>query len=248
MQLDRSGAYSLIETTQGGKISAPNLRMKSSDKGQTGKRPVKAEKPLNKNELRTRSTQQQLLQAAEDVFARDGFEKAELGEIAKRAGRTKGSIYAHFKNKEDLFLAIVKHRTTQYQEEFRERLSHVVGSKEKLRVFREFFGEIIGDRHYWILSLEFKLYAIRNPRSKKKLQQLYREWYPLDERHYTELLGAAPDPSLGLPSRVAAGITFATLLSAVTVEKEFAPAIFDEETVEKLVSRVFDSLLRPGQD
>lgn len=222
--------------------------MKSSDKGQPGKRPVKAEKPLNKNELRTRSTQQLLLQAAEDVFARDGFEKAELGEIAKRAGRTKGSIYAHFKNKEDLFLAIVQHRTTQYSEEVRERLGHTIGSKQKRRVFREFFSEIIGDKQYWILSLEFKLYAIRNPRSKKKLQHLYREWYPPDEQHYTELIGAAPNPSLKLPSRAAAGITIGTLLSAVAVEKEFAPDIFDEEMVEKLVSRIFDSLMGPGQD
>ncbi len=122
-----------------------------------------------------------LLKAGEDIFTRDGFEKAELGDIAKRAGRTKGSIYAHFKNKEDLFLAIFQHRTAENREELRKRLEHSTESEQKLKVLKEFYGEKIRDRQYFILTLEFKLYAIRNPRSKKKLQQLYREWYPRRE-------------------------------------------------------------------
>ena len=31
--------------------------------------------------------------------------------IAAAAGRTKGAVYAHFKNKEDLFLALFEQRT-----------------------------------------------------------------------------------------------------------------------------------------
>ena len=55
-------------------------------------------KPLNKNEQRTRETRELLLRSAESIFVRDGYERAELGEIATLAGRTKGAIYAHFKS------------------------------------------------------------------------------------------------------------------------------------------------------
>jgi AcrR family transcriptional regulator len=70
---------------------------------------------VNKHELRTRETRELLLHAAEKIFVRDGYEGAELGEIAALAGRTKGAIYAHFKSKEDIFLALVEHHTLRYR-------------------------------------------------------------------------------------------------------------------------------------
>ena len=56
-------------------------------------------KKVNKHELKTRETRELLLQAAKTVFVRDGYEGAELGEIAALAGRTKGAIYAQFESK-----------------------------------------------------------------------------------------------------------------------------------------------------
>lgn len=69
---------------------------------------------LNKHQLRTQETQTRLLDAAEEVFVRDGYEGAQLTKIANVAGRTKGAVYAHFKSKEDLFLALFEHRTRGY--------------------------------------------------------------------------------------------------------------------------------------
>jgi AcrR family transcriptional regulator len=65
----------------------------------------------NKNELRTKETRELLLRAAGTIFLRDGYEGAELGEIASLAGCTKGAIYCHFKSKEDLFIALFAERT-----------------------------------------------------------------------------------------------------------------------------------------
>jgi AcrR family transcriptional regulator len=66
----------------------------------------------NKNELRTKETRELLLRAAGTIFVRDGYEGAELGEIASLAGCTKGAIYCHFKSKEDLFIALFAERTS----------------------------------------------------------------------------------------------------------------------------------------
>ena len=46
--------------------------------------------------------------AALEVFAEKGFATARLDEIARRAGVSKGTLYLYFKDKEDLFRAVVR--------------------------------------------------------------------------------------------------------------------------------------------
>ena len=48
-----------------------------------------------------------LLDAAADLFIEVGFEAASLNELVMRAGGSKSSIYAYFRNKEGLFIAVV---------------------------------------------------------------------------------------------------------------------------------------------
>jgi AcrR family transcriptional regulator len=51
---------------------------------------------------------QHILDAALQVFATKGFEKASVREIAAAADLTTGAIYHHYKNKDDLFYDAVK--------------------------------------------------------------------------------------------------------------------------------------------
>jgi AcrR family transcriptional regulator len=46
--------------------------------------------------------------AALDVFAEKGFAAAKLDEIARRAGVSKGTLYLYFKDKDELFRAVVR--------------------------------------------------------------------------------------------------------------------------------------------
>ncbi len=48
-----------------------------------------------------------ILDAAAKVFARDGFDAATLESIGREADLTRGAIYWHFKDKQDLFRQIV---------------------------------------------------------------------------------------------------------------------------------------------
>ena len=52
---------------------------------------------------------QQILEAALDIFADQGFEGATTKQIAARAGVTSGLIYFYFPNKEELFCAAFEH-------------------------------------------------------------------------------------------------------------------------------------------
>ena len=54
------------------------------------------------------ATRHQLLEAAIQVFAEKGVSRTSLQDIAVAAGTTRGAIYWHFKNKADLFNAMME--------------------------------------------------------------------------------------------------------------------------------------------
>lgn len=52
-------------------------------------------------------TKEKIITVAEKMFARYGFQKTTVDEIAKAARKAKGSVYYYFDSKEDLFKAVV---------------------------------------------------------------------------------------------------------------------------------------------
>jgi AcrR family transcriptional regulator len=56
----------------------------------------------------TLEKQENVMRSAINEFIKHGFEKANVGDIAKNAGVAKGSMYQYFENKRELFLFSVK--------------------------------------------------------------------------------------------------------------------------------------------
>jgi AcrR family transcriptional regulator len=50
----------------------------------------------------------EIIAAAIEVFAENGFERAKLEEVAKRAGVSKGTVFVYFPTKQDLFRAVAQ--------------------------------------------------------------------------------------------------------------------------------------------
>jgi TetR/AcrR family acrAB operon transcriptional repressor len=69
------------------------------------------------------ATRHRLLDAAEQVFAERGVSRTTLADIAQAAGTTRGAIYWHFKNKADLFNAMME-RTTLPMEQGLLQIGH----------------------------------------------------------------------------------------------------------------------------
>jgi len=200
---------------------------------------------LNKHELRTKETRELLLQSAETIFVRDGYEGAELGEIASLAGRTKGAIYAHFKSKEDIFLALIEQHTVRYRKQMAELIAESTSTEENLAALRQFYLKMTEDKAWALLFLEFKLYAIRHPESKEKLQRHFDEVMPGDqEDRFVQLLGPAK-PGPGAISRSLAVQSLQPLVSALAVEARYMPDLHDDHALRKVAARVFDALLQP---
>ncbi len=62
---------------------------------------------MGKRENNARRQRAIILRAAAALFAKKGYHKASVGEIAERAGVGKGTIYLYFKDKSQLFAATV---------------------------------------------------------------------------------------------------------------------------------------------
>jgi AcrR family transcriptional regulator len=71
-------------------------------------RPVEAEDDNAKR--------RQIVEGARLVFLARGFDAASMGDIAKAAGVSKGTLYVYFKNKEELFAAIVQQECGNHAE------------------------------------------------------------------------------------------------------------------------------------
>ena len=61
-----------------------------------------------KFQRRAEDRPREICAAALEVFAEKGFAAAKLDEIARRAGVSKGTLYLYFKDKEELFRAVVR--------------------------------------------------------------------------------------------------------------------------------------------
>src|ERR1700683_3662645 len=112
---------------------------------------------------RSAATRRKLLAAAKRIFAQDGFEGARLEDIAARAGYTRGAFYANFESKEDIFFALLA-------EWVRERIDSVIAAlrrhedpRQKLSALRTHYAAVATDRSLVLISLEFKLFALRHP-------------------------------------------------------------------------------------
>jgi AcrR family transcriptional regulator len=196
---------------------------------------------LSKQQLRTQETQARLLNAAEEVFVREGFESAQLDEIAATAGRSKGAVYTHFKSKEDLFLALFEHRTRTFISRLTDRLENCTNQEQSLEAFREFYVDLAHDKTWPILTLEFKLFALRHPESKERLRNaLDMAKGPNDDMAFERMFGILSrrqraDIDLSL-------VALGPLLSAVILESHFEPQILPEKGIKRLLGRIFDAL------
>ena len=76
-----------------------------------------------------RPTEEAILDAARRRYARFGPRKTTMGEVAREAGCSRTTLYAHFPSKEELYAGLLERETA----EFRAELERVVASREPAR-------------------------------------------------------------------------------------------------------------------
>ena len=154
-----------------------------SERTPTRRRPTRAQK--------REANRDRILRAARDVFGARGYYAATIEQIADEAELSNGAIYYNFKNKEELFLALLDARID-------ERLQHVsqavaaggesaAGERTVQEEARDITRSFKESREWRLLLLEFVVYAARNPafaaRFKEHKRQLRAALAEILEQH-----------------------------------------------------------------
>lgn len=76
-----------------------------------------------------------IIKAAAEVFARCGYKKATLESIGQSIGKVKSFVYYYFKNKEELFEAVIDNEVDQLRSRFEQILTSDAPASKKLEEY-----------------------------------------------------------------------------------------------------------------
>lgn len=118
-------------------------------------------------------THHALLEAAERVFVKMGYQGATLDSIAADAGFTKGAVYWHFKSKEALFLELLADGMNRNAEDAGRIINLLAEKPDRLdEVLGEWFDRFDAMSNVPLLGLEMDMEARRNPSFAVLLEQV----------------------------------------------------------------------------
>ncbi len=186
-----------------------------------------AHAPGTKRE-RTRAA---LIASAARLIAEKGYHSTSLEDVAALAGMSRGAIYGNFKDRDELFMAVLQARWTPIIPEFRAGAS----LKDQMRILaRALIRAAPGRRELAIRALEFQLYALTHPRMRALLEKHSAEAYRQAEAW---LLKFIPPEQLPMPAARFVRVLHA-LMDGLLFERFQAP---DEITDDVIIS-AFEAL------
>lgn len=116
-------------------------------------------------------TRELLLDAAIEVFARQGYHGASLEDVAAAAGFTKGAVYSNFSTKADLFMALLVRETARRNV----ALARAIASESVEDLPDMAAGwlarQATEQRDWDVLTMEFWLAAARDPEIARRLRE-----------------------------------------------------------------------------
>ena len=128
--------------------------------------------------------QQQILDAAAEVFSREDYKRASTDDIAARAGISKGLLFYYFKNKQSLYPYVADHMRHLVERHLeRGKVAEITdffdmldyGVQEKLQLFQ---------RQPWVLDLSLRLYYATDREVAAPLRRQFTEMTEVMWRTY----------------------------------------------------------------
>jgi len=119
------------------------------------------------------NTHSVLLEAAQEAFTRFGYQGATVDRIAAAAGFTKGAVYAHFRNKEALFLELLADGMKRNIQDTEELLTLLAAKPERLdEELGAWLDQFDASNKVPLLALEMDLESRRDASFAVQLEQV----------------------------------------------------------------------------
>jgi AcrR family transcriptional regulator len=85
--------------------------------------------------MKTTNKKLQIISAAKQCFAQYGYDKTTLDDIGKRLGLNKSSLYYYFKNKEEIFTAVVLEEADTIVDGLQAEMENKTSPEEKIQFY-----------------------------------------------------------------------------------------------------------------
>ncbi len=135
-------------------------------------------------------TRQKILSSCVQLFATKGYAGTSMNDIISKIGISKGSVYWHFKSKEDIFVKMITENYAEWINLVNSQLEHVQDPIEKLRKYGELFIATV-DMPVWRISPE----TYWNEFSEEN-QRILDECFSLDDQIILEIFQEAIEKDL----------------------------------------------------
>ncbi|MDO5686589.1 MAG: TetR family transcriptional regulator [Neisseria sp.] len=145
---------------------------------------------MRRSKQDSQQTRDDLLHAALTVFDEFGVSRASLQQIAQSAGVTRGALYWHFKNKEDLFDALCEKMLSELDKNLTKRGFH----GDSWRAFRDdsllFFHYLLEnqDAQKFLRILHTKL---EHTEENRAIRLIWEKYVILHEKQFYQVLAQA---------------------------------------------------------
>jgi len=117
---------------------------------------------------------EQVLAAAERLLARKGWMGTTFADICKEASISNGVLTYHFKDKDEILLAVLENVTRRYQDRFFSLLHEQTSWQDKLAlIVQSNFSSTEEQREMSLLNLHLLSLAAQRPEIGQRLRQMY---------------------------------------------------------------------------
>lgn len=200
---------------------------------------------VNKHQQRTQETRRKLLKAARRIFTRDGFEAARIEDIAAEAGHTRGAFYANFEAKEDLFFALLEREIVVRRRELAQVIEGLSTREQRLTALRDHYVGKLRDRQWMMLTLEFKLFALRHGKLRARLADAHRR---IRSSITADLMAdLVPERERDSHAEEVCKSVLEAALSGMAVEHAYDPKRLNEKEAMTALAKIFDTFLMNSQ-
>jgi len=100
-----------------------------------------------------KSRRQQIMDAALEAFAAEGYEQCSISQLANYAGISKGLMYNYFKSKEELLVTIIEQGLHEIMDLFDPDRDGVLQPEELTDFIRKTFKAMRGNQQFWMLYI-----------------------------------------------------------------------------------------------
>lgn len=182
----------------------------------------------------TMSKKEAILQVATKLFSEKGFKETRMSELSKITGAAEGTIFYHFKNKEEIFLAILEDFKGDIVKEFQQYIAErsFGTGLERMEGAISFYlnlASAMEDRFLLLHRHDAYELARVNPVCRQQLETIYNCFLDIFEQ---AILLGQQDGSIGpMPARKTALILFSMVDGLVrfnTYDLYHAGALYNE--------------------